>query len=502
MTAPHALRPVVLGLAVAHLAVAAAPAPAPAPRPNILVIMADDVGPSNVGAYTHGMMVPTPHLDRIAREGLLFTDHYAEPSSTAGRAAFITGQMPIRTGLTTVGLPGSPLGHDARDPSLAEVLKPLGYRTGHIGKHHLGDRDEHLPTAHGFDYFFGNLYHLNAEEEPERLDYPKDPDFRRRYGPRGVLEAQAGQPPKDLGPLTAERMQTIDDDATARSLRFMEDAVKAKQPFFLWHNPTRMHVYTHLKPASRGLAAAHSSGEDVYGSGLMEMDAHIGQLLAKLDALGISKNTIVVFTSDNGPQTFTFPDGGTTPFRGEKSSTWEGGYRVPMLVRWPQSIPAGSVSNAIQTHYDLFTTLAHAAGVPDVARQLETSHRVKIDGIDQLAHWRGQTAGPRQHYIYYNERELVGARIGPWKGLFKERDGFFDPLKPSFAFFNLRMDPYERNATGKDSNRLALRNAWIGGQMQDLLGAHALSLREFPPRQRGASLNPAERAGVTAAGKP
>ena len=257
-----------------------------------------------------------------------------------------------------------------------------------------------------------------------------------------------------------------------------------------------MHVNTHLKPESRYLAAPYSSEEDVFGSGMMEMDGHIGQILAKLDQLGLTKNTIVVFTSDNGPQNFTFPDGGTTPFRGEKSSTWEGGYRVPMLVRWPGAIKPGTVSNAIQTHYDLFSTLAHAAGAPKVDEQLLQSHKVKIDGIDQLEHWQGKAPGPRKHFIYYNERELVGARIGPWKGLFKEREGFFDPLKPSFAFFNLRMDPYERSATGKDSNRLALRKAWIGGQMQDLLTEHAMSLRAFPPRQVGGSLNPSERAGT------
>lgn len=488
-----------LALCLGGLSTASAQAPqGPTARPNILVIMADDIGPSNVGIYSHGMMVPTPNLDRIAREGLLFTDHYAEPSSTAGRAAFITGQMPIRTGLTTVGLPGSPIGHDKRDPSLAEVLKPLGYRSAHIGKHHLGDRDEHLPTAHGFDYFFGNLYHLNAEEEPEQADYPKDPAFRKKYGPRGVLEAWAGEAPRDLGPLTALRMQTIDDESTARSLKFIEESARSGQPFFLWHNPTRMHIYTHLKPESRLLAAPYSSEEDIYGSGMMEMDGHVGQLLAKLDELGLAKNTIVVFTSDNGPQSFTFPDGGTTPFRGEKSSTWEGGYRVPMMVRWPTAIQPGSVSNAIQTHYDLFTTLARAAGVAKVDEQLLQSHKVRIDGLDQLDHWQGKAPGPRNHFIYYNERELVGVRMGPWKGLFKEREGFFDPLHPSFAFFNLRMDPYERNATGKDSNRLGMRKAWIGMQIQELLTGHAISLRQFPPRQMGASLSPSERAGTAA----
>ncbi len=473
----------------------------PSDRPNILVIMADDVGPTNVGAYSHGMMVPTPHLDRLAREGMLFTDHYAEPSCTAGRAAFITGQMPIRTGLTTVGMPGSAIGFDKRDPSLAEVLKARGYRTAHIGKHHMGDRDEHLPTAHGFDYFFGNLYHLNAEEEPQQADYPKDPAFRNKYRPRGVLEAVAGHKPTDLGPLTSKRMETIDDESTSRSLRFIEESARLREPFFLWHNPTRMHVYTHLKPESRQLATPYSSEEDVYGSGMMEMDGHIGQLLDKLDTMGLSKNTIVVFTSDNGPQTFHFPDAGSTPFRGEKSSTWEGGYRVPLLVRWPERIKPGSVSNGIQAHYDLFTTLAHAAGVPGVAEQLKTSHKVHIDGVDNLAHWSGQAPSARSSYIYYNERELVGARVGPWKGLFKEREGFFDPLKQSYAFFNLRMDPFERNGVGKDSNRLALRKGWIGGVMQDLLTAHAISLRAYPPRQIGASLRPDENSSTAAGSK-
>lgn len=480
----------------------AAQTPAAAPtRPNILIIMADDVGPTNVGAYSHGLMAPTPNLDRIAREGMLFTDHYAEPSCTAGRAALITGQMPIRTGLTTVGLPGAPLGLSKKDPTLAEVLKTRGYRTAHIGKHHLGDRDEFLPSNHGFDYFFGNLYHLNAEEEPEQRDYPKDPAFKKKYGPRGVLEAFAGQAPKDLGPLTRKRMETIDDESTERSLKFIDSSVKSGEPFFLWHNPTRMHVNTHLKAASRYLAADFSSEEDIYGSGMMEMDGHVGQLLKKLDDLGIAKNTIVIFTSDNGPQIFTWPDAGSTPYRGEKSSIWEGGYRVPMLVRWPAAIPAGSVSNGIQAHYDIFTTLAHAAGVPKVAEVLKESHKVMIDGVDNFDHWRGLAPSARNSFIYYNERDLAGMRIGPWKMVLKEREGFFDALKQSYGFFNLRMDPFERNAVGKDSNRLALRHGWIGAVMQEALTEHITSLRAYPPRQIGASLRPDDGIGA-AAGKP
>lgn len=468
-------------------------------RPNIVMIMADDIGPANVGIYTHGMMVPTPNIDRLAREGMLFTDHYAEPSCTAGRAAFITGQMPIRTGLTTVGLPGSPIGLDKRDPTLAEILKARGYRTGHFGKSHLGDRDAHLPQNHGFDEFFGNLYHLNAEGEPEQRDYPTQALLK--YKPRGMIDAVAGQPPRDVGPLTNKRMETVDDEITERSLKFIEASAKAKEPFFLWHNSTRMHVWTYLKPASRYLAAPYSSEEDIYGSGMMELDNHVGQLLKKLDDLGLAKNTIVLFTSDNGPQSYTWPDGGTTPFRGEKASTWEGGYRVPLLVRWPATIAAGSVSNGIQAHYDLFTTLASAAGVPNVAEQLKPSHKVHIDGIDNLDHWKGKTASARNSFVYYNERELVGIRVGPWKGLLKEREGFFDPLKQSYAFFNLRMDPYEQRG-GRESNKLALRKAWIGGQIQDLLTEHVLSLREFVPRQIGGSLRPDDATRQPPASKP
>jgi arylsulfatase A-like enzyme len=464
-------------------------------RPNIVMIMGDDIGYWNVGLYSHGMMVPTPHIDRIGREGMLFTDHYAEPSCTAGRAAFLTGQMPIRTGLTTVGLPGSPIGHDKRDPSLAEILKARGYRTGHFGKSHLGDRDEHLPHQHGFDEFFGNLYHLNSEEEPEQRDYPTA--RLARFKPRGVIEAFAGQTPRDMGPLTVKRMETFDEEILERSLNFVERSAKAKQPFFLWHNPTRMHVYTHLKPESRHLATPISSEDDIHGSGMMELDGHVGQLLKKLDDLGLAKNTIVIFTSDNGAQTFNYPDNGTTPFRGEKSSTWEGGYRVPMLVRWPEAVKPGSVSNGIQTHYDLFTTLSHAAGLPGVADQLKASHKVRIDGVDNLAHWLGNAPSSRDHFIYYNEREMVGLRWGPWKGLFKEREGFFDPLKQSYMFRNLRMDPFEKNATDRDANRLALRKAWIGGVFQDVLGQHVMSLREFPPRQVGGSLRPDERLNTT-----
>jgi len=481
-----------------------APAKAQAKPPNILVIMSDDVGHTNVGAYSHGMMVPTPNIDRIAREGLLFTDHYAHPSSTPGRGAFITGQLPIRTGLTTVGLPGSPVGLDARDPTLAKVLKSAGYRTGQFGKNHLGDRNEHLPTVHGFDEFFGNLYHLNTEEEPELAMWKQDPGFNSRYRPRGVLDCVASatddsapdprfgawgkQRCKDTGALTSKRMETADEEFLARTQDFMERAAQAGEPFFAWFNPTRMHIYTHLKEESRGLANDISSEFDVFGSGMMEHDGHVGQLLAHLDKLGIARDTIVIYTGDNGPMSAWWPDGGTSPFRGEKATTWEGGVRVPMLARWPAAIPAGTVSNGIQTHEDLFTTLAAAAGVTGVAERLRKSHQVCIDGVDNLAHWQGKGPSERNAVIYYNESELTAVRIGPWKSHLKTREGFFDHQKPSTLTFNLRMDPFERH-DGHKANELSMRMgvAW-GGQVYDLIGSHMRSLQECPPRQKGGTL--------------
>ncbi len=482
----------------------AAPAWAQGKPPNILVIMPDDVGYSNVGLYSHGMMVPTPNIDRIGREGRLFTDHYAHPSCTPGRAAFITGQLPIRTGLTTVGTPGSPVGLDARDPTLAKVLKPLGYATGQFGKNHLGDRNSHLPTVHGFDEFYGNLYHLNTEEEPELRMWRKDPGFQSRYQPRGVLDCVATdvddrtedprfgpmgrQRCRDTGPLTTARMPTVDEEFLARTKQFIERSAKDGKPFFAWFNPSRMHIYTHLKPESRHLASDISSEFDIYGSGLMEHDGHVGQLLKLLDELKLAENTIVVYTTDNGAMVSWWPDGGATPFRGEKATTWEGGVRVPLLVRWPARIPKGSVSNGIQTHEDLFTTLAAAAGVRDVAAQLRRSHKVHIDGVDNLAHWAGDGPSRRNSVIYYNEGDLTAVRIGPWKSHMKVREGFFDSLRPSALLFNLRMDPYERHGGQKaDDMAMRLGIAW-GGQVYDLLNEHQRSLAEFPPRQKGGSL--------------
>lgn len=468
--------------------------------------MPDDVGYWNVGAYSHGMMVPTPNIDRLAREGLLFTDHYSQPTCTPGRAAFLTGQLPIRTGLTTVGMPGSPIGLDQREPTLAEILKAQGYRTGQFGKNHLGDRNEHLPTVHGFDEFYGNLYHLNTEEEPELGDWPSDPEFNERYRPRGVLDCRASdqddptvdarfgrvgrQVIRDTGPLDSKRMETVDEEFLARTQDFITRAAQAKQPFFTWFAPSRMHIYTHLKPESQDLAKPFSSEFDIYGSGMMEHDGHVGQLLNTLDELGIADNTIVIYTTDNGAMSAWWPDGGATPFRGEKATTWEGGVRVPMLIRWPQRIPAGKVSNGIQEHQDLFVTLAAAAGVPNVVEQLRESDKVYIDGVNNLEHWTGDAPSARNIVYYYNEKELTAIRIGNWKSHFQTRDGFFDYHRPSALIFNLRMDPFEKH-DGQKNHDIAMKLgiAW-GGQVQDALRAHTESLQQFPPRQVGGTLRP------------
>ena len=503
------MRPLALSAAVAAAltGLAAAPAAAqaqPAQRPNILVIMADDIGYSNLGIYSHGMMVPTPNIDRIGREGILFTDHYGHPSSTAGRAAFITGQLPIRTGMTTVGLPGSPVGIDQRDPTLGKILKELGYRTGQFGKNHLGDRNSHLPTVNGFDEFFGNLYHLNSEEEPELRMWSKDPGFNARYRPRGVLDSVATQEDdatvdprfgkvgkqkiRDTGPLTTQRMETVDEEFLDRTRKFITGATQAKQPFFAWFNPSRMHIYTHLKPASRNLASDISSEFDVYGSGLMEHDGHVGQLLKLLDDLKIADNTIVVYTTDNGAMVSWWPDAGATPFRGEKATTWEGGVRVPMLVRWPAKIPKGKISNGIQTHEDMFTTLATAAGYGDVRAKLKARDQVCIDGVDNLAHWTGSAPSARNTIVYYNENDMTAVRVGPWKSHFQVRDGFFDYLRPSSLVFNLRMDPYERHG-GQKSNDLAMKmGVALGGMIQDAVGAHMATFKECKPRQASGTL--------------
>ncbi|MCE3004359.1 MAG: arylsulfatase [Xanthomonadaceae bacterium] len=482
--------------------------------PNILVIMPDDVGISNVAAYSHGMMGPTPNIDRIANEGMLFTDHYSHPTCTPGRAAFITGQLPIRTGLTTVGMAGSPIGLDGRDPTLAELLKERGYATGQFGKNHLGDRNSHLPTVHGFDEFYGNLYHLNTEEEPFLAEWPKDAGFDSRYRPRGVLDCKAlaqdnpeqpkdgrfgpwgKQSCKDTGALDPKRMETVDDEFRDRSIDFMRRAVKGRKPFFVWHNPSRMHIYTHVREANRGKSFPTTGySESVYADGMLELDAAVGSLLDEIKRLGVERNTIVIFTTDNGAMVDWWPDAGVTPFRGEKATTWEGGVRVPFLLRWPASVPARSVSNGIQTMEDVFTTLASAAGVKDVASTLRQRDNVIIDGVDNLAHWTQGKPSARNFVIYYNESELTAVRIGPWKSHIQARDGFFDYNKPAAMIFNLRMDPFERQ-DGWKSREIAMKLgvAW-GGQIQDVLGAHYRSLAEVPPRQKGATLLAPEAPG-------
>jgi len=476
-------------------------------RPNILVLMGDDIGWFNISAYNNGLMgYRTANLDRLAKEGALFTDWYGQQSCTAGRAAFITGQSPIRTGLTKVGLPGAKLGLQPEDPTIAELLKPLGYVCGQFGKNHLGDRDEFLPTVHGFDEFFGNLYHLNAEEEPENPDYPKNPEFRERFGPRGVLRCRATgegtQEIENTGPLTRKRMETIDEEFLAAGLDFIDRAAKAKQPFFCWWNSTRMHVFTHLKAESVG-----KTGLGVYPDGMVEHDGHIGQLLAKLDDLGIADNTIVLYTTDNGAETLSWPDGGTTPFRSEKDTNWEGGWRVPMLVRWPGVIEPGTVSNEIFSHTDVLPTLLAAAGEPNIIDKLKTGYtaggktfKVHIDGYNLLPYIRGEVKeNPRKGFIYWSDDgDLLAARYQNWKLHFMEQrshgmgvwqDPFVRLRVPKL--FNLRSDPFELGDVEAtlfyDKWRADRMFAFIPAQM--LISEYLATFDEFPPRQRPASFS-------------
>jgi arylsulfatase A-like enzyme len=521
MAASRSLMTVALGVA---LACAAGPALAQ-DRPNILVIMGDDVGMWNVGAYSHGMMGRTPNIDRIADEGMLFTDHYAHPSCTSGRAAFITGQMPIRTGMTTIGIPGSTLGLQKEDPTLAEVLKPLGYATGQFGKNHLGDRNEFLPTVHGFDEFYGNLYHLNAEEEPEQLDYPgvKNPAFAERFGPRGVLhcfatdEDDPSEDPKfgrmgkqrceNTGPLTRERMETVDAEFLGAAEDFIDRSADAGQPFFVWFNPTRMHIWTHVPQEYIQQAVDEGRPEiDVYRAGMLQHDDHVGRLLQKLDDLGIADNTIVLYTTDNGYELLFWPDGGYAPFRGEKGTTWEGGVRVPLLARWPGRIPPGSSANGIQSHEDLYVTLAAAAGTPDLKAQLleghqlgDTTYKVHLDGENNLDLWTGETeTSARNRYFYYDESDLTGVRVGDWKMSFaiKEDGLWWDQLVyPRVPYlFNLRMDPMElfdphSPEWGYMGRKLFAEKLWTLIPAQGLIAEHIESLQEWPPRQRAQSLS-------------
>ncbi|MBS1176191.1 MAG: arylsulfatase [Proteobacteria bacterium] len=488
---------VVMGLALCAGAMAQT-----AKKPNILVIWGDDIGQFNVGAYNMGMMgYKTPNIDRIGREGAVFTDWYGQQSCTAGRAAFVTGQSPIRTGLTKVGLPGAPEGMRKEDPTIATLLRAQGYMTGQFGKNHLGDRDEMLPTQHGFDEFFGNLYHLNAEEEPENPDYPTNPEFKKRFGPRGVIHSFADGRITDTGPLTRKRMETIDEEVNAKALDFMERAKKADKPFFLWWNSTRMHIFTHLKAASQG-----KTGLGVYADGMVEHDGHVGLLLAKLKELGLEENTIIMYSSDNGAETFTWPDGGTTMFRGEKNTNWEGGYRVPTLIKWPGVIKPGTVINDIGAHEDMLPTLVAAAGDATAKEDLKQgrtigarSYRVYIDGYDLGPALRGQAAWPRHDFIYWTDDGSVAAlRYDNWKITFlkQEAEGLkvwqmpFTPLRaPSLS--NLRMDPFERaeheNAMGYQ--RWYLERMFAIAPAGAYVGQWLQSFKEFPPRQKPGSFN-------------
>ena len=485
-------------------------------KPNILVIMGDDIGWMNPSIYHRGMMgYRTPNIDRIGNEGAMFTDWYGQQSCTAGRCAFITGQCPIRPGLTKVGLPGADIGLQPEDPTIAEVLGPLGYVSGQFGKNHLGDLNKFLPTVHGFDEFFGNLYHLNAEEEPEDPQYPKDPRFKAMFGPRGVLKSKATdkddptdqprwgpvgkQTIEDTGPLTKKRMETVDEEFVGAALDFMDRHAKAKKPFFCYVNTTRMHVWTHLKPSSQGV-----TGLGLYPDGMVELDGFVGQLMDKVDELGIADNTIVIFTTDNGAEVMTYPDGGQTPFRGEKATNWEGAFRVPMVMRWPGVIKPGTIVNDICAHEDLLVTFAAAAGDPDVKEKClkgskfgEKTFHVHLDGYNLMPAFKGETKEwPRQEFIYWNDDgQLCGIRLKNIKLNFLQQMATgLDVWTKEFTnyriprAYNLRSDPFERADESakpfETSNQLffivpaqAVVARWLG------------TFKDFPPRQKPSSFN-------------
>jgi len=488
-------------------------------KPNILVIMSDDVGITNVSAYSRGLVgYQTPNLDRIANEGMMFTDSYAEQSCTAGRSAFITGQHPVRTGLTKVGFPGSAIGLQKEDPTLAELLKNHGYATGQFGKNHLGDRNEYLPTVHGFDEFYGNLYHLNAEEEPENPDYPKDPEFKKRLGPRGILDCKATenadktkdprfgvvgkQACKDTGPLTRKRMETADEEFLDRTMKFITKNTESNTPWFAWLATSRMHFYTHLKPESDGV-----TGLGIYADGMVEHDGHVGQILDLLEQLKIDENTIVVYTVDNGPHYNEWPDGGISPFRGEKNTNWEGAYRIPTMIRWPGNIPTGKISNEIISMQDWVPTLMAAAGEPEIKEKLKKGHKaagkkfkVHLDGFNLLPYLTGEEEkSPRDEFFYFSDDGLlVGVRHKQWKLVFAEqRAKTFRVWSEPFVqlrvpkLFNLRSDPFERADT--DSNNYDRwwieRSAFSVVAIQEIVGDFMTTFEDFPPRQKPAKFN-------------
>ena len=474
----------------------------PVKKPNILIIWGDDIGQFNISAYNRGMMgYKTPNIDSIAKDGALFTDWYGQQSCTAGRAAFITGQSPIRTGLTKVGLPGTPEGMKKEDPTIATLLKAQGYMTGQFGKNHLGDSNDMLPTAHGFDEFFGNLYHLNAEEEPENPDYPKDPKFKERFGPRGVIHSFSDGRMTDTGPLTKQRMETIDEEVNAMAMDFMERAAKADKPFFMWWNSTRMHIFTHLKAQSQ-----NKTGLGIFADGMVEHDGHVGLLLAKLKKLGLDENTIIMYSSDNGAETFTWPDGGTTMFRGEKNTQWEGGYRVPTLIKWPGTIQPGTIVNDIAAHEDMLATLVAAAGDPTAKEDLlkgrkigDMTYKVHLDGYNLMPALKGQAEWPRKDFIYWTDDGSVAAlRFENWKVTFLEQQAegmnvwqqpFVQLRAPLLV--NLRMDPFERaqheNAMGYQ--RWYLDHMFAIAPASAYVGRWLQSFKDFPPRQKPGSFN-------------
>jgi arylsulfatase len=478
---------------------AATPAPAAGHKPNILVIFGDDIGVPQISAYTMGMMgYRTPNIDRIAREGALFTDAYGQQSCTAGRASFILGQEPFRTGLLTIGMPGDPHGIQDWMPTIADALKTQGYATGQFGKNHLGDRDEHLPTKHGFDEFFGNLYHLNAEEEPEGYFYPKDPNFRKQYGPRGVIKSSADGKIEDTGPLNTARMPTVDEEFLGAAKDFIGRQARANRPFFVWFNSTRMHVFTHLKPSSLG-----KTGKGIHADGMVEHDGMVGELLQQLDELGIADNTIVLYTTDNGAEIALWPDGAMTPFHGEKGTTWEGGFRIPMMVRWPGVVKPGTQYNEIISLIDWFPTLCAAAGIPDIKEKMKAgfagaggkSFRVHLDGYNFMPFFKGEAKESPRDAIYYFDQggNLNAIRWNDWKLSFATSKGNIATgvrETPAWALIaNLRMDPYEKGLEeGGGAIEFLARNIWLLVPIQGKVKEFFAGFDQFP-YQEGSSLN-------------
>ena len=480
-------------------------------KPNILVIWGDDVGQSNISAYTKGMMgYHTPNIDRIANEGLIFTDYYGEQSCTAGRSSFIMGQSVFRTGLSKVGLPGAKEGMMVEDPTIAVFMKDAGYVTGQFGKNHLGDRDEHLPTNHGFDEFYGNLYHLNAEEEPEHEDYPQNPAFRKQFGPRGVIHSFADGRMEDTGPLTKKRMETVDDDTSDRAIEFIRKAVAADKPFFVWWSGTRMHFRTHVSDENMALAKEIYPGADEYTAGMLEHDADIGKFLDALDELGIADNTIVHYSTDNGPHYNTWPDAASTPFRGEKNTNWEGGWRVPSLVRWPGVIEPGSVSNGVVHHMDWLPTYAAAAGMPNVKEDLldgytssalGRDYKIHLDGYNLIDHLKDpqNVPSPRKEIFYFSDDgDLTALRYEDWKMIFMEQKAtgtfrvWMEPFVPLRVplILNLRRDPYERGPiTSNTYYDWLIDRAYLLVPAQAYVGEFLKTFAEYPPRQKAATFS-------------